>query len=58
MGHSVVHTCGQLEKEQNQYDLPCGRQCGDVVQMSQSGTVGEWNMAEIRVFGGPVCYGK
>ena len=51
MGQSLVHTCGRLETAQDQYDISCERQYGDVVQISQSGVVGEWNLAEIRVFG-------
>ena len=57
MGQVLVHTCGKLETIQAQYDISCGFQCGDVVQMSQSGAVGKWNIAEIRVFGGPICSG-
>ena len=57
MGLSVLYTCGKLSAAQAQYDISCGSQHGDVVQMSQSGEVGEWNIAEIMVFGLPVCSG-
>ena len=51
MGQLLIHTCGKLDTAQAQYDISCERQYGDVVQISQSGEVGQWNLAEIRVFG-------
>ena len=52
MEKRLVHTCGKLDTAQAQYDISCGSlQCGDVVQMSQSGAVEKWNIAEIMVFG-------
>ena len=34
------------------YELHCSGE-DDEVEISQTGTVGEWNLAEIRVYGNP-----
>ena len=52
-GNEYVTNCGGLNSARMSYELHCSGE-GDVVEISQAGAVGEWNLAEIRVYGKPI----
>ena len=52
-GDKYVKECGKIYSEELLYTFDCMGE-GDVVELSQNGTVDQWNIAEIQVFGKPV----
>ena len=53
LGDKYIKECGKIYTEELLYTFDCMGE-GDVVELSQKGTVDQWNIAEIQVFGKPV----
>ena len=51
-GDEYVKDCGKINSAQNSYIFNCEGD-GNVIEISQEGTVGYWNIAEIEVYGIP-----
>ena len=51
-GDEYVKDCGKINSAENSYTFNCEGD-GNVIEISQEGTVGEWNIAEIEVYGTP-----
>ena len=51
-GEKYVKDCGKINSAENSYTFNCEGD-GNVIEISQEGTVGEWNIAEIEVYGTP-----
>ena len=49
-GDKLVKQCGKFEDEEFKYTFPCFA-AGNVIEISQEGNVGEWNLAEIQTWG-------
>ena len=52
-GDEYVKNCGKINSAQNSYIFNCEGD-GNVIEISQEGTVDYWNIAEIEVYGNPV----
>lgn len=53
LGDQYVKHCGDFNTAKIEYDFHCTGG-GDVVEVSQEGSVEAWNLAEIRVYGTPL----
>ncbi|XP_063686390.1 uncharacterized protein LOC134820099 [Bolinopsis microptera] len=51
-GDEYVKDCGKVSSAENSYTFNCEGD-GNVIEISQEGTVGDWNIAEIKVYGTP-----
>ena len=51
-GEKYVKDCGKINSAQNSYIFNCEGD-GNVIEISQEGTVRDWNIAEIQVYGIP-----
>ncbi|XP_063681935.1 fucolectin-7-like [Bolinopsis microptera] len=51
-GNEQVTDCGKISSEESTYTFDCEGD-GNIVEISQEGTVGDWNIAEIEVYGTP-----
>ena len=49
-GDKLVKYCGRFEDAKFEYDFFC-LAAGDMIEISQEGIVGEWNLAEIQTWG-------
>ena len=47
-----VKDCGKINSAENSYTFNCEGD-GNVIEISQEGKVGTWNIAEIEVYGTP-----
>ena len=56
-GDEYVTNCGGINSVQMSYEFHCSGE-GDVVEISQTGEVDKWNIAEIKVFGNPIIRPK
>ena len=51
-GDEYVKDCGKINSAENSYTFNCEGD-GNVIEISQEGKVGKWNIAEIEVYGTP-----
>ena len=51
-GDEYVKDCGKINSAENSYTFNCEGD-GNVIEISQEGTVRDWNIAEIQVYGIP-----
>ena len=51
-GDEYVKDCGKINSAENSYTFNCEGD-GNVIEISQEGKVGMWNIAEIEVYGTP-----
>ena len=51
-GKEYVKDCGKINNAENSYTFSCEGD-GNVIEISQEGTVGYWNIAEIQVYSTP-----
>ena len=49
-GEKYVKDCGKINSAENSYTFNCEGD-GNVIEISQEGTVRDWNIAEIEVYG-------
>ena len=51
LGNKTVTDCGEIKDVKDFYEFNCKGE-GNVIELSQEGKAGQWNIAEIRVYRG------